>query len=43
MERTWQREHGGADACVENASSTFNLSRSYFLLDKTVANFEADG
>ena len=31
-----------ADVCLEK-SSTFNLSGSYFLLDKTVANFEADG
>ena len=42
MERTWRREHGGADGCVEK-SSTFNLSGSHFLLDKTVTNFEADG
>ena len=36
-----RREHGGANTCVEK-SSAFNLSLSYFLLDKTVANFEAD-
>ena len=40
--RTWRREHGGADACVEKRS-TFNLSGSHLLLDKTVTNFEADG
>ena len=42
MKRTWRREHSGADRCVEK-SSAFNLSGSHFLLDKTVANFEADG
>ena len=35
-------ENMGANRCVEK-SSTFNLSWSYFLHDKTAANFEADG
>ena len=45
VERTWWKEHGEEnmvklhDACFET-SSTFNLSGWYFLLDKTVANFE---
>ena len=42
VEKTWQRERGGADAGVEK-SSIINLSGSYFLFNKTVANFEDDG
>ena len=42
VERKYRKEHGGADSCVEEGS-TFDLSGSHFLLDKTVVNFEADG